>query len=248
MDGIDGRDAAGRLADTLVAVTADAVGGADLLDVLMRISGRAVTLLPVTASGLLVRDGGGRLRAVGSSSASAELLDLLQLQADDGPCVECLRTGVALSVGLDGAAARWPRFAELLRAEGHGAVDALPLRAGGATLGALNLFAPDPLPDPARPAAQALADIAALVLVRGDVIEEAVAFARRLERTVQARAMLSQAIGILAERFTLSPDDALGRLRAASEAEGRSLGDVARAVVERAADVPSALDLAAEER
>lgn len=246
MDEDDKSGTAEGLAGTLVALTADAVAGTDLLDVLMRLSTRAVTLLPVTASGLLVRDAAGRMRAVASSSASAELLDLLQVQQDDGPCVECLRTGLAVSVDTAAAAARWPRFTEVLRREGHGAVDAFPLRAQGSTIGALNLFASGPLPGAARPVAQALADLAGLVLLRSDVVEEAVAFTRRIERTVQARATLVQAIGIVAERFGLSLDDALERLRGAAAGEDRGLGDVARAVVERGSGVPAALDLAAE--
>lgn len=38
-------------------------------------------------------------------------MELLQIQADQGPCLECLRTGVPVSVAdLADAARQWPVF------------------------------------------------------------------------------------------------------------------------------------------
>lgn len=227
--------------DTFVALTGSAVRGSALVDLFLLLSERAVAVLPVEACGVLVHDVGGHLRALGSSSASATLLDLFQIQNDEGPCLECLRSGEAISVDSRGAQERWPRFAALLAAEGHTAVHAFPMRSGSATLGALNLFASDVLVAEDREVAQALADLAALVLLRADVIEDADLVARRLEQVVQARATVAQAIGMLAERFDVDPDEALRRLRSAVSRGSGTIVDVAKDVVERAPGLPASL-------
>lgn len=210
-----------------------AVRGADLVDVYTLLSERVVTLLPVAACGILVRDAGGALHVVGSSSASAHLLDLFQVQNDEGPCFECLLSGEPVSVEAGEAAHRWPRFAALLAVEGFTAVHAFPMGSRGITFGALNLFALDALDDESRSVAQALADIAALVLLQSDVVEDATIVARRLHLSVQARATVGQAMGVVAERFGLDPDGALRMLQATAAEHGVTLAAIAVAVVVR---------------
>lgn len=227
--------------DTFVALTGSAVRGSALVDLFLLLSERAVAVLPVEACGVLVRDVAGRLRALGSSSASAALLDLFQIQNDEGPCLECLRSGQAISVDARGTQERWPRFAALLAAEGHTAVHAFPMRSGSATLGALNLFSSGVLVAEDREVAQAFADLAALVLLRADVIEDADLVARRLEQAVQARATVAQAVGMLVERFDVDADEALRRLRSEVSQGSRTIVDVATDVVARAPGLPAAL-------
>ena len=244
MDESGGATLVHEVLESFVEVARHAVRASETVDVLLLLSERAVAILPVQACGVLVRDAGGRLRAVGSSSASAELLDLFQIQEDEGPCVECLRTGSAVSVAAADVQARWPRFTALLATQGIAAVHAFPLRSGAATIGALNLFASGELTDDDRDVAQTFADLAALVLLRDDVAEDAASLARRLERVVQARATVAQAVGMLAERFTIDPDRALHRLRAAASAHDATVVQVATAVVERSSTHPASRDLA----
>ncbi len=177
MDGSGGGTLVHEVLESFVEVARHAVRASETVDVLLLLSERAVTILPVQACGVLVRDAGGRLRAVGSSSSSAELPDLFQIQEDEGPCVECLRTGSAVSVAATDLQARWPRFTALLATQGIAAVHAFPLRSGPATIGALKLFASGELTDDGRDVAQAFADLAALVLLRDDVAEDAASLA-----------------------------------------------------------------------
>jgi GAF domain-containing protein len=226
---------------TLVELTRVAARGHDVVDALMLISRRAVVLLPIEACGILVRDSAGLLHAVGSSSSSAALLDLFQIQNHEGPCLDCLRSGSPVSVDASAASARWPRFAQLLVSEQLSAVHAFPMLSRGTAIGAFNLFAVQPLSPDEEVLAQALADVAALALLRSDVVDDAVVVARRLQHAVQVRATLGQAIGMIAERFALDPDGALERLETVAAAEGMALVELATVVVGRVDPLPAAL-------
>ena len=221
------------LAATFAELARMAVRGADLVDVYTLLSERVVTLLPVAGCGILVRDAGGTLHVVGSSSASVHLLDLFQVQNDEGPCLECLASGQPVSLGRADAAARWPRFAALLELEGFSSAHALPIASREVTVGALNLFAREAIGEEELAVAQALADVAALALLQSDAVEDAVVLARRLYVAVQSRSTVNQAIGVLMERLGLDEDGALRRLRSTADASGETMVALAAAVVAR---------------
>jgi GAF domain-containing protein len=223
--------AADGLAATFAELARATVVGADIVHVLTFLSERTVSLLPVDACGVLVRDAGDALRVIGSSSAAAHLLDLFQVQNDEGPCLECLESGQPVRATLAEAEARWPRFAALLAAEGFGAVYAVPIASRHVVIGALNLFAVEEVGPGDLAVAQALADVAALALLQTDTDEDAAIVARRLYLAVEARNTVNRAIGVIAERLTLDPDAALVALRRAAAADGMSLVLLAAGVV-----------------
>ena len=80
-----------ELADTLV-------DGYDIIDLLDRLAGYCVELLAADSAGILLADARGDLRVVASTNEQTEWMELLQLQADEGPCMECFRTATAVSV------------------------------------------------------------------------------------------------------------------------------------------------------
>ena len=123
-----------KLADTLVA-------DFDVVDLLTLLTTRCVDLLEVDEAGLLIAGVGGDLRTMASSSDQVRLLALFQLQAEEGPCLDCVGTGERI-VNRDMAedVDRWPRFAVEARAAGFSTVHAIPMRLRGTVLGALNLF------------------------------------------------------------------------------------------------------------
>ena len=123
------------LADTLV-------DDYDVIDLLDRLVGYSVELLPADAAGILLADPHGALRVVASSNEQTEWIELMQLQADQGPCVDCFRTGAPVSItDLADATSRWPRLAAALADQNsYRSVHALPLRLRGEAIGAMNLF------------------------------------------------------------------------------------------------------------
>src|SRR5512140_2270746 len=153
------------LSDTFVELTDTMVAGFDVVDFLHVLTDRSVQLLDVSAAGLLLADPRGELRVVAASSQAARLLELFQLQNDQGPCLDCFRAGQPVSAAdLNAEAQRWPRFATAARQAGFGAVQALPMRLRDQVIGALNLFrASAGAFDPADVhLGQALADVATI--------------------------------------------------------------------------------------
>jgi len=227
-------DQAPQLAVALADLARSSAQGTDVVDVLSTLATRCVGLLPVAAAGILVLGPNGALRVIGSSSDAAHLLDLYQVQNEEGPCLDCFRTHLAVSVDdLTEDPTRWPRFQREALNAGFTSVYALPLDAQGQTIGAINLFATARLSAQHLVVAQAMADAATLTLLHADPVEDAVVLTRRLHDAIEARNTVEQAKGMLAQRFSERPEEAFVRLvRAAQDAE-LGITDAARLITRR---------------
>lgn len=237
---------AADLALTLIEITRSVNQGAETIEIFTALAERCVQLLPVAAAGILLRDANGMLQVIGASSASAHLLDLFQVQNEQGPCLECCATGVAVVDETLGQSANWPRFSQLAQAHGFTSVYALPLKSRGVTIGALNLFATGKLSEQKRVVAQALADAATLSLLQVDPEVDFQIVIRRIYLAVESRNTLEQAQGMIAQRFSIEVDEALLRLRQVATKTELSLVRVAHAVVTRDTASPVAALLMAD--
>ena len=85
------------LSDTFVELADTMVADFDVIDFLHLLTDRSVLLLAAGAAGVVLADPRGELRVAAASSEEAELLELFQLQNDEGPCLECFRTGRAVT-------------------------------------------------------------------------------------------------------------------------------------------------------
>jgi GAF domain-containing protein len=217
------------LADTMV-------DDYDIIDLLDRLVGYCVELLAADAAGLLLADSQRDLRVVASSQEDAEVMELLQLQADQGPCVECFRTGGPVSVAdLADAAGRWPVFVAAIAERGaYRSVHALPLRLRGEAIGALNLFHRQPgvLPDADLAVGQALADVATIGILQERAIRRGEVVTEQLQAALNSRVIIEQAKGVLAQHGHLTMDAAFDRLRRYASTHNARLSEVARKVVE----------------
>src|SRR3954467_6996464 len=134
-----------RLAEVFVEMADTLVDDFDLMDFLHLLVDRCVDLLKVSAAGLLLTNQRGALQLVAASTEQTRLLELFQLQTDQGPCVDCFRTGQPVAVAdLAAAADRWPQFVAVARDSGFAGVHALPMRLRADIIGALNLFSVQP--------------------------------------------------------------------------------------------------------
>jgi len=235
---------ASALALTLIEITNSMTQGAETIEIFTELAGKCVNLLPVAAAGILLRDVTGTLQVIGASSPSAHLLDLFQVQNEQGPCLECTMTGTPVTDVELSPTGRWPRFAALASSQGFSAVYALPLRSRDVTVGALNLFAREPLSASRLVVAQALADTATLSLLQVDPHIDLQIVVRRIHMAVESRNTLEQAQGMIAQRFGIDAEAALARLQDVSERTDLSLVEVATAVIQRDPDSPVTLMLA----
>jgi GAF domain-containing protein len=132
-----------RLAQAFVKLADTLVVGYDLIEFLQTLTDQCVDLLEVDAAGLLLADSRGALRLVAASTEQARVVELFQIQNDEGPCLDCYRTGQAVIVSdirADWAAVRWPQFAAATREMGYAGVHAIPMRLRDQVIGTLNLF------------------------------------------------------------------------------------------------------------
>jgi transcriptional regulator with GAF, ATPase, and Fis domain len=223
------------LSETFVELTDTLVAGFDVIDFLHVLTDRSVQLLDVSAAGLLLADPRGELRVVAASSEAARLLELFQLQNDQGPCLDCFRTGRPVAAGdLAAAAPRWPRFAPAAQRAGFGAVQALPMRLREQVIGALNLFRGQPggfAPASVR-VGQALADVATISLLHERGMRHSDVLNEQLQAALNSRVIIEQAKGKLAERLGVDMDQAFALLRDRSRATNRRLSDLARAFID----------------
>lgn len=229
-----------RLARVLVELADTLVAGYDLMEFLQTLTERCTELLAADAAGLLLAAAGGQLGLVAASAEQARVVELLQLQADQGPCLDCYRTGQAVIVAdirARPAAARWPQFAAAARDAGFAAVHAIPMRLRDQVIGTLNLFsaAPGGLDSAGATAARALVDVATVGILHERAIRQQELIAGQLQVALDSRVTIEQAKGVLAERLQVSPDDAFLMLRSYARDHNRLLTELARDVIRGAA-------------
>ena len=223
------------LAKTFVELADNLVADFDLVDFLRLLTDRCVGMLDAGAAGVLLADGDGTLRVMAASDEQVRLLELFQLQNDEGPCLECYRTGAPVIVhDLTREIHRWPRFVTAAHRSGFGAVQALPMRLRDDTVGALNLFraAPGPFDPSATLVAQALADVATISLLQHRTTHRSTMLNEQLQTALTSRVLIEQAKGKLAERLGVDMEQAFGMLRGYARSHNRRLADVARAFVD----------------
>ena len=224
------------LAHTFVELADTLVEDFDVVDLLTLLTDRCVEVLEVTAAGLMLAGpGGADLRVVASSSEAMRLLELFELQAEEGPCLDCYRTGEpVLNQDLATVDGHWPRFApRALDADFH-AVHAFPMRLRGLTIGALNLFRAEEggLEEGDVIAAQAFADVATIAVLQHRATLEARVLNDQLSEALNTRIVIEQAKGVLAERAGLDIEHSFSRLRGHARSHNLRLVDVAQAVIE----------------
>jgi transcriptional regulator with GAF, ATPase, and Fis domain len=223
------------LAKTFVELADNLVADFDLIDFLRLLTDRCVGMLDASAAGVLLADRDGELRVMAASSEQVRLLELFQLQNDEGPCLECFRSGAPVTVpDLRTEADRWPRFAAAAQRSGFAAVQALPMRLRDEIVGALNLFRTDPGSfDPVgTPIAQALADVATISLLQQRSTHRSNVLNEQLQTALNSRVLIEQAKGKLAERQGIDMEQAFTALRGYARAHNRRLSDLARAFID----------------
>ena len=172
-------------------------------------AGFCVELLSADAAGIVLGDARRELRAVAASDEAARVMELLQLQSDEGPCLDCFQTAAPVSVAdLAEAAGRWPTFVAAVAERGDfRSVHALPLRLRGRAIGALNLFGnmPGPLPELDLALGQALADVATIGILQERAIRRSEVLNEQLQSALNNRVIIEQAKGVLAQYGGLTP-------------------------------------------
>jgi GAF domain-containing protein len=233
------------LTRTLVELADTLVDDFDIIELLTLLTDRCVEVLDVAAAGLMLIAPDGELRVMASSSEAMRVLELFELQSEEGPCLDSFRTGIAVAgADLGAADGRWPKFSVEAVAAGFNSVQALPMRLRGTVIGALNLFrAGTGNMEPSDvDAAQALADVATIAVLQHRAVLAAQLINDQLQHALNSRIVIEQAKGMVGERIGLDMEQAFKRLRHHARHHNLRLVDVASDVISgtlKAADLES---------
>ena len=211
----------------------------DVIDLLTGLTDRCVTLLGASAAGVMLASPEGDLRLVASSSEAMRVLEVFELQAQEGPCLDAYRTGRRVEhENLRSGTGRWPRFSAVALQAGFQSVFALPLRLRETTVGALNLFHVGQAPMDERDVvvAQAFADLASISVMQHRATTEAQRLNEQLSVALTSRVVIEQAKGVISERAGVDLAEAFARLRAYARNHNLLLTDVAQAAVDGTVD------------
>lgn len=221
------------LTRTLVELADNLVADFDVVEFLTFLSHRSVELVDAGAAGIVLADTRGDLRYMASSGEDAKVLELFELQTDEGPCLDCFRRGEpVIRDDLDAPDVPWPRFAQAAAQVGFRSVHAFPMRLRHDVLGSLNLFGARSLPASDLLVAQALADVATISIIQNKSLRDSQQLAEHLGLALNSRVLIEQAKGVLAERCQIDMQEAFTRLRRHSRDHGRRLSDVAAAIID----------------
>jgi hypothetical protein len=187
----------------------------------------------------MLADQRGGLHVMASSTEEARLLELYELQNNEGPCLDCFQTGRPVARDdLPAMRTSWPAFTEQLQGLGFHSAQALPMRLREETIGALNLFRlkSGQLSQADLSIGQAMADVATVGLMQERAISASELLATQLQTALSSRVQLEQAKGVLAQRAGLRMDEAFQVMRAYARSHNRRLSDVAARIIDGTLD------------
>jgi transcriptional regulator with GAF, ATPase, and Fis domain len=146
--------------------------------------GRIVELLPVDGAGVMLMGRAQRLHFIAASDEKILVLQGLQNELGQGPCLAAYATGEAVAVTDLAGDVRFPTFSPRAAAAGLGAVFTFPMRLDENRLGALDLYRsrPGALNSHDLRGAQVLADVAAAYIFNAQARVDTSAAAAHLNR------------------------------------------------------------------
>ena len=218
-----------KVADTL---TADF----DIIELLHTLLNECTLIIDVQAGGLMLADGSGDLQLMASTSERADFVEMMQLNAGAGPCLDCFALGRAIAVGdIDKDGRSWPSFRAAALGRGFQSVHAVPMRLRGRILGTMNLFGTEVglLGKRDAAVAQALADVASIGILQERNIRETAVIADQLQRALSSRILVEQAKGVLSATGSMDVEAAFTTMREYARVHNLTLRAVAEAVTAR---------------
>jgi len=218
-----------RVLSAVVSLVDSLLDDFDVVDLLTELTENCAELLDVASAGFLLADPLQRLHLLAATSERTREVELFQLQAEEGPCVDCFHTGEPVLVAdVRTQIDRWPQFVPTAEQAGFASVHALPMRAAGAVLGTLGLFGnrPGELSESDRLVGQTLAHIACVAVLQ-EHPPTATTVLPPLRAALAGRVQVEQAKGFLSEKLGVTVEEAFRLMRRYSRASGEHLTVVA---------------------
>lgn len=230
-----------ELEDTFVALADTLVDGYDVVDLLHTLVDTCCALVKASAGGILLVNDHHQLEVVASSNERSRLVELMQLRAGGGPCIECYATGRQIMVSdLTKEPSRWPLFREQALTQNFRAVHAAPLRLRSETIGSVNLFwdRPGTLDQRDSDVVQALAHVATIAILQERAVRESTIAREQLQRALNSRVVIEQAKGVVAQTRNIGMEEAFTLIRDYARNNQLALAVVSDRIVGRTLTLP----------
>ncbi len=224
---------------SLVDIADNLVDNFDIVELLTGLTDQCVDVLGISAAGVMLATPPDELRLVATSSEAMQLVELFELQAHEGPCLDAFQTGEPVGHEiLRTGSSRWPRFSIVALDAGFQSVFALPLRLRDRTIGALNLFSvgASPMNDSDVVVARGFADLATISVLQHGAAAEAQRVNEQLSQALSSRIVIEQAKGVISERAQIDLSEAFSRLRNYARRHNLRLAEVAQRAIDGALD------------
>lgn len=225
-----------RLAGVFVELADTLRDDFDVVDFLSVLSERSAELLDGPTVGVMLSDARSRLRYFAASTEATQVIELIELQGDGGPCLDCFHTATAvLNHVLDPTTDRWPSFSSAALDAGFPAVTALPMRLRNTVIGALAIFhrSRAPLEPLNMRLVQAFADIATVGILQRRAVGERTELAAHLQTALNHRIVIEQAKGMVGAALGLGVEEAFLLLRSFARSRNQQLVDISASVLDR---------------
>lgn len=223
-----------QIADALVEFIRELTRHQTVEAVLRGLGDYCARMLPADGVGVLLLEDQA-LRVATTNSEVGDAVETLEAELQEGPCVECVRTGHPIFVtDLATAADRYPRFVPRALEAGAGAIHAIPITGGGELVGSLNIVSltPTEIDGAQLRAARMLSDVAVSYIFAVRLHEETSRLADQLQNALDTRVLIEQAKGMLVERHGETLGEAFERLRRHARSKSTPVREIARQVVE----------------
>jgi GAF domain-containing protein len=219
--------------DQLADLRASPVSVGEALD---RVVASADALFGVDGTVLMLVDRGQVLRNLAVSDPRAALLEELQAEHEEGPCVDAFDDKEPVAADDLSREDRWPAFSPDAARRDLLAVLASPIPYSEQAVGVVAVFATEPHPwtGAEREAIVAFTELVALLILNAMEATERGRLAAELQVALDSRVVIEQAKGVLVGRHGLTTRQAFERLRRAARDQRRPLAEVSRAVVSAA--------------
>lgn|SRR6185437_13112771 len=220
----------------VAGLVADAHGVSELL---REVAEFAVQAIPgVDATGVALIDARHYGPAVQRSTADFvyEIEHVQYDELNEGPGVTCIQSRRATVSGSLGSDKRWPHFGGRVARMGVHSALSLPMIVGDEVIGAINSYANerDSFGEHAVRLGTQFAGPAAVSIYNAQLLSRARERTEQLQRALDSRAVIDQAIGIVRSRSGVDAQVAFDRLIRMSQAENVKLHVLAERMVEEA--------------
>jgi len=193
-----------------------------------------VELFRVSGSGLMIADEQNSLRYVAASDGPSHVLEEVQSETGQGPCVEAFVRNDLVATEDLGADPRWPAISGTLTRAGVTAVLGCPLRLGGVPVGTIDVYRDRQhrWDESERAALGRYGDVIESVLTAAMAAHRAGEIAGQLQYALDYRVVIERAVGYLMAQRRLDSVAAFNALRRAARDQRRKIADVARELLD----------------